>query len=729
MSLLEDEQNAPNAGGEKDGNLNEQENDQAMSLLSSSSSSPSPSSSSSSSNGSPGWMIFGPASFLQALNGVTYGLPTTYVGIRRVRPSSKSVHHALQQQQQQQQKPTTTAAIPAAATTATPSSSSIPPPIVYKLVDPVTGVERRMTAQEKRTAKCAHKRIQRKFLQEQKDRQQQQQQQLDHRNNSSTKTAAWTQDERNDDKNVQNSQDGGGCEPRHMALETNTTDLSPKRGDGGGGGGSKDGDDDDNDFEEEEEMEDVVAAAAAAAHFSPSTSDGDTKAQPAVPQSSQAALPDNEQPEYVQFKVNPSALEQELADLQGEREGVPPVWLSSAQVASRFRTVLVHPEIQQPQPPQQQSQQIQANKNAVTATTISTNRHNKFHGTLSLQEQDEGVDAVELDEGYSQFWAKALHSSSLQAAETTRQQETQWRALPYALVPQVWTRLRPPLRSCSSGNSKTNHQNNDSQQPSKALIEEPHEASASSTDSHDEKNNVETNNTERSSTNSVLVARRRDEDKDFNKAMMMMMEQSKTTTTEIIMLPMELRQRRTDYHRRLDLAMQACVHYVNQELGLYVACGAKFGCDFLLYDGPRSRRHAFAGLRVVVVNNNNKDKSSWDYPLPRAYDLTGYVRCLNTAGKLALLATLVVDQNDNDDDDANDNNMEVNKDDNDKSNKHGKHKTRVAFLDLALVRIRHDDDDSNGKKQKRKRKRKTLEERFLNLTKQSKTNDSDEGGK
>jgi hypothetical protein len=130
---------------------------------------------------------------------------------------------------------------------------------------------------------------------------------------------------------------------------------------------------------------------------------------------------------------------------------------------------------------------------------------------------------------------------------------------------------------------------------------------------------------------------------------------------------------------------------------LQIACGAKFGCDYLLYDGPRNKRHAFAGLRIIpfqVLNDNNRQQEqrqhqqqhqyqeqqeemdshkvdnsmttkehddsivisameqneeapktskqcSLHFPVPSPFDLSGYVRCLNTAGKLALLATVV----------------------------------------------------------------------------------------
>jgi hypothetical protein len=97
---------------------------------------------------------------------------------------------------------------------------------------------------------------------------------------------------------------------------------------------------------------------------------------------------------------------------------------------------------------------------------------------------------------------------------------------------------------------------------------------------------------------------------------------------------------------------------------LEMSDGAKFGCDFLLYDGSRKNRHAFGGIRIL----SSKIKSSIDpmdikaeFQLPSAFDLHGYVRALNTAGKLALLATAV--QNDVD------------------------HTFHVAIIDLALEKV------------------------------------------
>jgi tRNA intron endonuclease, catalytic C-terminal domain len=85
----------------------------------------------------------------------------------------------------------------------------------------------------------------------------------------------------------------------------------------------------------------------------------------------------------------------------------------------------------------------------------------------------------------------------------------------------------------------------------------------------------------------------------------------------------------------LDVANAILFEYLYKETGYHVSCGAKFGADFLLYDGPRSQRHAFGGLRMVLPSTEGT------LPLPSTYEMTGYVRCLNTAGKLALLATVV----------------------------------------------------------------------------------------
>ena len=97
---------------------------------------------------------------------------------------------------------------------------------------------------------------------------------------------------------------------------------------------------------------------------------------------------------------------------------------------------------------------------------------------------------------------------------------------------------------------------------------------------------------------------------------------------------------------------------------LEMADGAKFGCDFLLYDGSRKNKHALGGIRILTTSFQSSDTSKdrkVNFQIPSAFDLHGYVRALNTAGKLALLATVV--QNDVD------------------------HTFHVAIIDLALEKI------------------------------------------
>ena len=92
---------------------------------------------------------------------------------------------------------------------------------------------------------------------------------------------------------------------------------------------------------------------------------------------------------------------------------------------------------------------------------------------------------------------------------------------------------------------------------------------------------------------------------------------------------------------RIELLDEAhCTFYdclYHQFPNLHISCGAKFGSDYLFYDGNRKDRHAFAGVRILTTERDDKPH----YPLPTSYDMHGFVRCLNSAGKLALLATVV----------------------------------------------------------------------------------------
>ncbi|KAL7512289.1 hypothetical protein ACHAXN_012753 [Cyclotella atomus] len=79
------------------------------------------------------------------------------------------------------------------------------------------------------------------------------------------------------------------------------------------------------------------------------------------------------------------------------------------------------------------------------------------------------------------------------------------------------------------------------------------------------------------------------------------------------------------------------LRHLHQHFNLHLACGARFGCDYLVYDGRREEKHSFAGLRIYHVTDGD---NSTMLPAPSAYDLHGFVRAMNTARKLALVATV-----------------------------------------------------------------------------------------
>ena len=235
------------------------------------------------------------------------------------------------------------------------------------------------------------------------------------------------------------------------------------------------------------------------------------------------ADPDNQ---YHELQINNAAIQEELADLRGDRDGVPPVALMPCLA-------------------------LQASRMGISMPTLD-------------------MVAYELDEPLAEKWAASL-KESLEEAEKVRMHED-LRSMAYQLVPEVWKRLMPNMEQVTD------------EQPS--------------LDSYE--------------------------------------------ATDWSWIPMRPRMDPLDSDKNIVCSL------LHSRTNLHISCGSKFGCDFLLYDGPRQERHAFAGLRVIP-----------DGETPRAYDLHGYVRCLNTAGKLSLLARVIREGN----------------------------CAKVAFVDLALEKI------------------------------------------
>jgi hypothetical protein len=266
------------------------------------------------------------------------------------------------------------------------------------------------------------------------------------------------------------------------------------------------------------------------------------------PESSEKANFDESSSSYHQLVVSPAALEQELAELRGERGGLPPVILS---------------------PPMA----LQAIKH-LPGAQVHTSDNDK----------DSKRYFIMYDDALSQQWAKSLKESML-PAETVREKEDM-RPMAYQLTPEAWTRLRP-TRSETKVETKI--------RPCIFPSGDQTNQKASSIKSIDDKREW----------------------------------------TGATCRPTSV----------FDVDISIVFEYLHRETSFYASCGAKFGSDFLIYDGPRDERHAFAGMRILS-SAKDTDGLPVPLPLPTAYSLAGYVRCLNTAGKLALLATVVHEQSD-----------------------------------------------------------------------------------
>lgn len=264
-------------------------------------------------------------------------LPGTYIGVRRIRPSSRAVALAAVSRKKY--------------TLIEPL-----PHMTFKVADPMTGVERRMTKAEKRAAKQERQRVIKERMQQAKAAQQAEKEQIIKQ-----------------DTQVDNEQ-------QHPP---------------------QDGEDEDEKLEPSLEARVAEAAAAGANHASGEHHNDKTHEAAAIDN-------DDDDDKYYYFKITEASLEQELADLRGERSQVPPILLSPGQahVAAAYNLV----------PPN-------------TATTTSVD-------TTAI-----GIRNIPINDEYAQQWAAALRASMMPANETRKAEDL--RSMVYDIVPQVWKRLRP----------------------------------------------------------------------------------------------------------------------------------------------------------------------------------------------------------------------------------------------------------------------------------------------
>jgi hypothetical protein len=486
--------------------------------------------------------------------------PTGYLGVRRLRPSSRAVARLMLSS-----RGATTDAGADDPTTTTP-------PVVFKVVDPDTGHERRMTAREKKAFK--------RELGAKRKRPEQ------------PTTAV----------------DG----PR---------DLDP-----------------------------------------PANNEPSTALSAAARDDNDANVNNNSNNNnYLPWSIDAAKIEEEIADLRGAREGVPPVYLPPPLAVLALSTVVDTASTM--------NVTIDGGGGGgggITTTSID-NDADAPSTSLSSRPPPRPLVRVVVDDEWAQRWANDL-KKSMKPAEDFRDSEDM-RPMPYHLAPEVWQRLRPATLGDRPTSAVTAvHDNNDNDETelrsSSATMAFPHGTSWSFCD--------------------LRPAPQRPHHDD-----------------DVVQDDIE--------DDDMDAATAAIVQVLHAGTGLHIACGAKFGCDYLLYDGPRGERHAFAGVRFLSAADADGSKHTSSCPPGHAYDLSGYVRCLNTAGKLALLAAARRDK-------TTTTTTTTANDGDDRGGDGGQEEQvvtyRVAIVDLALVKI----VETTFKKPK-----KTMEQRLQNLAKTTTT--------
>jgi hypothetical protein len=296
-----------------------------------------------------------------------------------------------------------------------------------------------------------------------------------------------------------------------------------------------------------------------------------------------------------------------------------------------------------------------------------------------------------MDSDLSTQWANKLLHTALTPADVSRSKE-EMRPMAYRLVPEVWARLCPDSLwtvEAEAVSTTTTMEDADAETAAANAVAFPN----SSTEPNAEEGNTNINKKQtqihepREGTTTITTAPTFDT-----------LPSPIATTTTTCYVPnhdyafAQLRTDTSSYDQDASLIVQHLHQYSN----LYIACGAIFGCDLLLYDGPRDVRHSFAGVRIYCCksrrrrsrtdgsdNMNEKEGSGSindQLPIPSAYDMAGFVRTMNSARKIALLATVVRDVDDgggNDVDNSPPRSMATT----------SKPTYRIAIVDLALEKV------------------------------------------
>lgn len=440
-------------------------------------------------------------------------------------------------------------------------------------------------------------------------------------------------------------------------------------------------------------------------------------------QNNQEQQEEQQSRQYVHLNIDQTILEQELADLRGDRDGVPPVLLPFplVSVALKYKKSLFvsNNEIKKPLNVDDNVVKYENHQNEVETDNLSS---------TTVQEE------IVLDDQLANQWVRQL-KHNITFVERLRQMEKNIRPMPYQLTPEVWTRLRPNNLGSDVNTIKNTRRiiiHNKEPPSVKEKIIISNDNTLDDGDTHGQRQQLTVYN--KNNTGEIAAETvNDDQDNTFCKADNA--SNNATTTNEdnqdFDSDCCTTRKKSWNWcqirswnnispkQRAFDATTKLVIEMLYKDTNIHISCGAKFGCDYLLYDGPRNERHAFAGLRIITFptnqqplsimkNKNNKkyNKRCLLFPQQTPYELSGYVRCLNTAGKLALLATVYTDSivstknegttsTNSSSHHINNNNEEKKKDEeNTKNESSSSSETtitkiihRVAIIDLALEKI------------------------------------------
>ena len=232
----------------------------------------------------------------------------------------------------------------------------------------------------------------------------------------------------------------------------------------------------------------------------------------------------------------------------------------------------------------------------------------------------------ELNIKMSEEWASTIIENMKEANE--RRSKENMRSMTYQIQPEVWTRLRSNTTNYDNSTISNNNHNEEQHSSNK-----PQKTDIITSTTVNENEIVTNEEPMKSDCDTHLNSTKEETNHPILSSMLESSSSSSLINNDWFYIPWMDSDRMNSKRKMMGILFQ---WFQRTNPTFYISCGSKFGSDWLLYDGKRQDRHAFAGLRFYHPSEQKTMLSS----SPSAYDIMGYVRGLNTAGKLALIATV-----------------------------------------------------------------------------------------